>query len=170
MSTLEIVALVVMCLTGMVAYIVYDRWRSEYGLRRAHQKVERLRQDEEAGIPPNSTDYHYAIAFDSEAVTVSDLRNRDNPPVSIRWTEISRATVFKCDQWSTDCICLHLVGENGTSVELNEEMARWHTLVATLPSYLPGCHASNAWFSQVAFPAFKTNQTDIFIRADHQTT
>jgi hypothetical protein len=144
---------------GLVLFFSYRRW---YLPLRAKLKVERLRREEAAGVPPSPRDYHYAILFDAETFTVTDLRGREPESTVMRWAEICRATAFKRDLFAVDCICLCLARADGTGVELDEEMARWNSFVEALPQHLPGCKAWSEWFSVVAFPAFVPNETEIY--------
>jgi hypothetical protein len=134
-------------------------------LEKARVKVERLRREEAAGIPPNPADYHYAIAFDSQGFTVTNLRNHKQEAVARSWSNIRLVTAFKRDLFAVDCICLHLDGTDGIGVELDEEMAGWTRLIDALPMKLPGCKPRSEWFSAVAFPAFAPNPTEIYSRS-----
>jgi hypothetical protein len=78
----------------------------------------------------------------------------------MRWAEVHRATAFKRDLFTVDCICLLFARLDDTGLELGEEMAGWRSFVAALPLHLPGCH--DDWFSTVAFPAFAPNPTEIY--------
>jgi hypothetical protein len=53
----------------------------------------------------------------------------------------------------------------GTSLELNEEIARWNKLVESLPHHLPGSLPHHEWFCAAAFPAFATNEMEIYSRS-----
>jgi hypothetical protein len=150
-----------LCITGLVLFFWYDRW---FLPRRARLKVERLRREEAAGIPPHPRDYHFAISFNAAGFTVADLRGRDHHNVAMTWLEVFRATAFKRDFFTVDCICMFLGRSDGSGVELNEEMARWNSFVEALPQHLPGCTPFEDWFSVVAFPAFAPNATEIFAR------
>jgi hypothetical protein len=63
-----------------------------------------------------------------------------------------------------DCICLAIATTDGTTTEVNEEMEGWEELTEALPKQLPGSKPWSECFSQVAFPAFATNETVIFER------
>lgn len=147
--------------SGGVLFLTYNRW---YVPLSARLKVERLRREEAAGIPPSPRDYHYAITFDHVGLTVTNLRRRESEPVRMLWAEVCRATAFKRDLFTVDCICLFLACPDGTGFELNEEMARWNSFVEALPQHLPGCRQWPDWFAAVAFPAFVQNETEIFRR------
>ena len=53
-------------------------------------------------------------------------------------------------------------------VEVNEEMEGWESFTETLPENLPGCNRWSESFFQIAFPAFATNETQIFERTAFQ--
>src|SRR6266446_1595761 len=152
-----------------VPYIFYLRWyvprRDQRALEKARAKVERLQREEAAGVPPNPADYHFAITFDSEGFTVTDLRSQNQEVAAGSWSGVCRATAFKRDLFAVDCICLHLGGADGTGIELDEEMAGWNRLMEALQTQLPGCKPYLEWFSAVAFPAFAANPTEIYLRA-----
>lgn len=146
---------------GLVLFLTYRHW---YVPLRSRQEVDRLRREEAAGVPPNPRDYHYALSFDSDGLTITDLRARAPKPLTMAWAEVVRARAFKRDLLTVDCICLLLERADGTGVELNEEMARWESFVEALPKHLPGCRAWSEWFLAVAFPAFETNETQVYER------
>ena len=165
MSNSQIISVIAVCLAvvaGGVLFFAYQRW---YLPRRSRQTVERLRREEDAGVPPSPSDYHFAISFDSESLTVTDLRSRTHDSNSMRWAEVHRATAFKRDFFTVDWICLFFARPDDTGIELDEEMAGWRRLATALPMHLPGCRASDEWFSAVAFPAFAPNPTEIYCHA-----
>src|SRR5438045_771175 len=84
---------------GLVLFLSYRHW---YLPLQAKQKVERLRREETAGIPPSPRDYHYAIAFDSSGFTVTDLQGRKHEFIEMKWVDIHRATAFKRDLLTVD--------------------------------------------------------------------
>lgn len=143
-----------------VLFLFRDRFYSAW----ARRKGERLRREEALGIPPSPRDYEYAIAFDSVGFTVTNLRDAREDSVATQWSAVNRAVAFKRDLGITDCVCLVLMRADAVAVELNEEMAGWNRLVEALPNYLPGCKVDAEWFRVVAFPAFATNETEIFFR------
>lgn len=164
----EISLVCLLAILGGLAYIFYLRWyvprRERLAMERALEKAERLRREEAAGQPPNPADYHYAIAFDSQGFTVTNLRSPGQEVVAKSWSNIRLVTAFKRDLFAVDCICLRLDGTDGVGVELNEEMAGWNRLVEALPMTLPGCKPHPEWFMAVAFPAFAANPTEIYSR------
>ena len=57
---------------------------------------------------------------------------------------------------------LLFVLKDDKTLEINEEMEGWTSLVEKLPEYLPGCQKLEEWFLPVAVPAFKPNVTEIY--------
>jgi hypothetical protein len=169
----EILLVCLLAVLVGVPYILYIRWyvprRNRLGLEKARAKVERLRREEAAGVPPTAADYHYVIAFDFQGFTVTNLRSQKQEALARSWSDVSRATAFKRDLFAVDCICLHLGGADGTGVEVNEEMAGWSRLMDALPMHLPGCKPHPEWYAAVAFPAFARNPTEIYLRATGRT-
>lgn len=153
-------------------YVLYLRWyvprRDRLALERARIRVERRRHDEAAGVPPSPSDYHYGLTIDSRGFIVTDLRDKTHETVATFWTDIRRATAFKRDMFTVDCICLQLDRADGTIVEINEDMAGWNRLVEALPKQLPGCKSYSEWYSSVAFPPFTANPTEIYMCATAQ--
>ena len=163
MSTQQILMLLE-AVSGTIGVGVLFLFRHRISSARAYRKAERLRREEAAGIPPSARDYRHAISFNSFDVIVTDLRCATDDSVAMRWTEVARAVAFKRDLLAVDCICLLLARTDGTGVELNEEMARWNSLMEKLPLHLPTSKPWTDWFSTVAFPAFSANETEIYAR------
>ena len=158
-------------LVGGVYVLDLRKWRprlDRLAMEEARLKVERLRREEAAGVPPSPSDYHYAITFDAEGFTVTNLRGEKHERVTKRWVDVCRGTAFKRDLFAVDCICLHLGLADDSGVELDEEMAGWNRVMEVLPLHLPGCKPYSDWYSSVAFPAFATNMTEIYLRPTTQ--
>ncbi len=81
------------------------------------------------------------------------------------WGDIVRAIAFKRDLITVDCICVQFTAGDGRTLEANEEMEGWESFINSMPEYLPGSKVWSECFSQVAFPAFTTNETVVFERA-----
>ena len=92
--------------------------------------------------------------------------SHDDGEIVIAWCDTISIEVFKRDLFAIDLICLTFVLGNDKTLEVNEEMDGWKSLVEKLPEYLPGCQSLEQWFPAVAFPAFKTNRTVIYSRAE----
>jgi hypothetical protein len=86
--------------------------------------------------------------------------------VSVSWQEITTATAYKRDLVTTDLLCLAFQTGNGKTLEIHEEMSSWTELMAELPSYLPGCMTEAEILARVLKPAFATNATRVFVRAN----
>ena len=80
----------------------------------------------------------------------------------LAWKDTISITAFKRDLYTVDLICLAIRLEENKTVEINEDMDGWESLVKQLPVYLAGCRKLEEWFDTVAFPAFKPNPTVIF--------
>jgi hypothetical protein len=109
----------------------------------------------------------YKIFHNANAMKVSwrGVEN-DTGEIVIAWQDVVRVEVFKRDLYVVDLICVSLLLRDNKSVEINEEMEGWDSVVDKLPEYLPGCQKFAEWFQVVAFPAFKTNDTVIYQRDD----
>lgn len=161
MSTAQVL-LLFSAVTVMIGVGVLFLLRHRIYAAQAWRKFERMRRDDAAGIPPNPRDYHYRIDFDSVGLTATNLRDAREHPVTMQWSNVRRAVAFKRDIGMFDCVCLVLSGSDGCGIELNEEMARWNSLVRAMPKHLPGCMDCADWISTVAYPPFATNETEIF--------
>ena len=84
--------------------------------------------------------------------------------IVVAWRETVAVKAFKRDLYSVDLICLAFLSMDNRTVEIDEEMGDWESLVEKLPDYLPGCQKFEEWFSRVAFPPFKPNLTAIYQR------
>ena len=82
----------------------------------------------------------------------------------LAWEDTTCITAFKRDLYTVDLICLEVRLKENKTVELNEDMDGWESLVGHLPIYLPGCKNAEQWFETVAFPAFKPRLTVIYRR------
>jgi hypothetical protein len=86
----------------------------------------------------------------------------------LQWSEVEQVHAYKRDLFATDLICLAFKKSGKEEYyEVHEEMVGYHDLLQILPSRLP--EFSSEWFSQVAFPAFKTNHQIIWKRSPNQT-
>ena len=84
--------------------------------------------------------------------------------VLLGWRDTRKIEAFKRDLYATDVICLAVASRDNKTVEINEEMSGWKSLVDKLPTYLPECLTFKEWFDDVAFPAFKPNLRVIYQR------
>ena len=107
----------------------------------------------------------YTIFHNANAMKLSwrSIKN-DRYELVVAWQDTVGIKAFKRDLYTVDLICLSILLKDKKSVELNEEMAGWESLVTELPTYLPGCQQFAEWFSAVAYPPFEPNITDIYQR------
>lgn len=84
---------------------------------------------------------------------------------AIAWDRVNEVRVFKRDLFSYDLICLVVVSDDGFVIEIDEEDPNWKDLMAAIPENLPGALRWGDWFSDVAFPAFVTNERMIFSKS-----
>jgi hypothetical protein len=94
-----------------------------------------------------------------------DLRHQKSKPVTMQWADVSRATAFKRDLYSVDCVCVRFDRFGGNGVEVDEDMAGWLRLLEALPQHLGDCKPHAEWFSSVALPPFAQNPKEIYLRA-----
>jgi hypothetical protein len=154
------------CLTVTVCGFFFLAWtrHGQRSIEKSRLKVARLKREENTGVPPSPSDYHYSITFDSVRIAITDLRSKKTKTIALEWAEVSQAIAFKRDFFSVDCLCLSFRRTDGTGIEVNEEMAGWNRLVGLLPEVLPGCEPHLKWFSAIVFPAFAANPTEIYSR------
>ena len=109
----------------------------------------------------------FSIFHNANALKLS-LRgpSHDNGDIVVAWRDTIRIEVFKRDLFAVDLICLTIILKDDRPLEVDEEMNGWESLVEKLQEYLPGCQTLEVWFPTVAFPAFKTNRTVIYSRAE----
>ena len=91
---------------------------------------------------------------------------RDRGEKVVAWQDVVRIDAFKRDLYVVDLMCLTLRFKDNKTVDIDEEMEGWESLVEKLPEYLPGCREFAEWFEVVAFPAFKPNLTVIYKREE----
>jgi hypothetical protein len=151
---------VVVALSGLMW--AYDRWIGPRMMRRWIDKTLAKIRAGDYVPPPKRSDF--GLSIDAAGITVIRKRPTSAPVHSIPWRDIVRVVAFKRDWLTVDCICLAFATADGTTTEVNEEMDGWETLTDGLPTYLPGSKDWSECFSQVAFPAFATNETVIFER------
>ena len=157
--TLVAIAVVIV---GFVVTLAYNRWIRP---QMTGRWIERTLNDVRSGrisTPPMRSDL--AIAVDDLGFSVSHVAATSTPVASVPWDEVLRVTAFKRDLLTVDCICMAIAAQDGTTVEVNEEMLGWEALTAALASHLPGSIAWSECSSNVAFPAFVANETQVFVR------
>jgi hypothetical protein len=151
---------VVIALCGLMC--AYDRWIRPRIVRRWIDKTLVKVRARDYVPPEKQSDFELSI--DAAGITVSRKRPALAPLYSIAWSDVVRVVAFKRDWLTVDCISLAIATTDGTTTEVNEEMEGWEALTDALPKHLPGSKLWSESFSQVAFPAFATNETVIFDR------
>ena len=86
-------------------------------------------------------------------------RNGWRQTVEFDWSEISKVSAYKTDQFASDTMWLEFESEEGDSVALPEDAPEWKQIATELPKYLPGCKGLSSWYAQVMKPAFEMNYT-----------
>jgi hypothetical protein len=144
----------------------YDRWIRPRIMRRWIDRwIDKTFAKIRAGdyVPP-AKQSDFGISIDAAEIIVGRRHPTFVPLHSIAWGDIIRVVAFKRDWLTLDCVCLAIATTDGTTTEVNEEMEGREALTDALPKYLPGSKLWSECFSQVAFPAFATNETVIFER------
>jgi len=127
------------------------------------QFIQRVQQRYNSHPGPRQTAYE--ILHDADHLIVSWISaQNDSGSKSFQWDDAILVTAFKRDLYAVDLICLVIELKDGETIEVDEEMNGWDSLVQKLPEYLPGCKSFGEWFEVVAFPAFELNATRIFER------
>ena len=109
----------------------------------------------------------YTLTHDSEVLKIESLSvENEKENIQIHWSDVVSASAFKLDLLTVDCICMGLEFTEERTLELNEEMKGWDSLVEALPTYLPGFKKSEEWFPEVAFPAFEINLTPLYTKPE----
>jgi hypothetical protein len=153
MTTEHTQVLSAVCVLAVCSGDVYQAYWRWYLPLWAKRKVERLRFEEHAGIPPSPRDYHYAIAFDSSGFTVIDLRVPGHEAFGMRRRDISRVTAFKTYS--------PLIASAYFSLVPMVRELNWMSFLERLPQHLPGCKPWSEWFLSVASPAFEMRPTQV---------
>jgi hypothetical protein len=110
-------------------------------------------------MPKNRQVFH-----DVEGITVKRrFGDGTAEQLQLHWNDIQVITAYKRDCLTVDLICLSFSSRDQT-VEIDEEMDGYASLVQDLPQYLEDASRFEQWFQQVAFPAFETKPTAIFRR------
>ena len=107
----------------------------------------------------------YTIFHNRNSMKISWLTlENERGELVLAWQDTRKVEAFKRDLYAIDLICLAVTSADNKTVEINEEMSGWKSLVDKLPAYLPGCLTFEEWFDGVAFPAFKQNLRVIYQR------
>lgn len=90
--------------------------------------------------------------------------NLQDKTVTFKWPEVTQVAVFKRDQFTVDCICMAFELNYKESLEVNENMEGWNTLVKAVPIYLSGALTEAEWWDKVVWPTFELCFTTIYSR------
>jgi hypothetical protein len=102
------------------------------------------------------------IQCDESRLTVTAFHHDGSiSKTAVKWQEINRVVVYKRDVYAFDLVCMGFTTAEGT-IELNEEMEGWATLVDALPHYLRGTPNRAEWWNKVVQPPFAANPTTLF--------
>lgn len=104
----------------------------------------------------------HAIAVDHEGLTLVPVATVASG-ARIRWRNVLRIEVFKRDSLTSDLVCMRLQSVDG-SVELNEEMEGWSSMLEALSIRLSGVLPKDVWFPDVVRRAFAASHRTIFSR------
>jgi hypothetical protein len=128
---------------------------------RVLELIKRLCRRPEHGYPRHAS---YQLLHDGHGLTLSCAPSEEQI-WHIAWADVRRATAFKRDLLTTDLVCISLDLSSRT-VEFNEEMTGWTSVVEALHHVLPGAHPYSEWWPAVVKPAFEGCSTTIFERRD----
>ncbi len=84
--------------------------------------------------------------------------------VTYTWQEVTQVLVFKRDQLVVDLICMEFELNGRETVEVNEGMEGWKSLVEAVPVYLAGALTQEEWWVKVVSPTFETCLTQVYTR------
>ncbi len=158
--------IIVVCVSGglLILFAIYDRWVIPRVAKRHVSQM--MLQHKEGNLSKTAPAFpsNLAISSDERGFTIANAKQPSSDSISRKWFETERVTAFKRDMYTVDLICIVLTFSNEQPIEIDEEMAGWQAFVDALPSRLPGCRPFAEWFSEVAFPAFATNVTPVFVR------
>jgi hypothetical protein len=111
----------------------------------------------------------YTIFHNANSMKLSWLSmENERGELVVSWQDVVGIETFKRDLYAVDLICLAFIRKDSKSLELNEEMDGWKSLVDKLPEYFPGCQKFEEWFEVVAFPAFEPNLATIYRRGEEK--
>ena len=91
--------------------------------------------------------------------------NLPDKTATFTWTEVTRVAVFKRDQFLVDCICMGFELNHKETLEVNENMDGWDTLVKAVPVYLSAALAEEQWWNKVVSLTFEPCFTETYSRA-----
>jgi hypothetical protein len=100
------------------------------------------------------------IQCDETGLTVTAFHHDGSISITgLKWQEVN-GVVYKRDLYTIELVGVGLTTAQGT-IEVNEQMEGWVTVVAALPLYLPGTPNRADWSNKVVQPAFVANPTTL---------
>jgi len=87
---------------------------------------------------------------------------------TIEWTQVNKLTGYKRDYFTTDCICLVVEYDDNQNFEITEEHSGWFRFLEHLKQAFPSIDKS--WEIEISTPAFATNLTVLYDRANENVT
>ncbi len=107
----------------------------------------------------------YEIRTDAVGVHVQWLTlANETGELAFRWDAVQSVRTFKRDCFSVDCICLAFETPEGW-IEVTEEMNAFGSFTEAVERNLPGFPPQPDWWPQVMFPAFATNERELWTKA-----
>ncbi len=102
---------------------------------------------------------------DAGGVSQFDWLGDEEVQHRVAWDQIETVIAFKVDLYAYDQVEVVLVNERReVLVSVGEDSGSFGAFISDLPKWLRGCKQPEEWWTQAAFPAFKTNETVIFQR------
>jgi hypothetical protein len=145
-----------------IAIFVLHRWMTS-----PSRAVARWLRQIEAGETPDlpvRTDFDFDLVQTDVGFEIRPLRGQTGEVVIATWQRVTEASAYKRDMWSTDQICIAFTLDDGTYVEIHEEMRGFADLCKHLPTALPGALPFESWYMDISVPAFETCLTRLFTR------
>jgi hypothetical protein len=157
-----LVTVVVIGLALLLFFWFMDRVWTPFRARRTVRKL--LSDESPRDLRALENPKYGRVETNTDCLTI---RQTQGNVLELRWSEVEEVHAFKRDLFSTDLICLAFKRSGRDEYcEIHEEMAGYHDLIERLPIHLP--QFNQAWFSSVAFPAFKPNHQVIWRRSGSQ--
>jgi hypothetical protein len=128
-----------------------DKWLAEVALAKSIPDSE---------VPK----FDQTISFTEHGFSVADSKRPAQHLEECSWDEVQQIKALKRDLWTTDCICLVIELQNGTALELHEEMNGWTRFCKGLPEHLTGALSFESWMDSVSSPAFELCLTHVYER------
>ena len=100
------------------------------------------------------------IQYNETGLTVTAFHHNGSiSTTGVKWQEVN-CVVYKRDLYTIDLVCLGFTTAEGT-IEVNEQMEGWATVVDAFPLYLPETPNRADWSNKVVQPPFAANPTTL---------